>query len=216
MIRICKRCGASFDTSGSNYYCPACAAAARRENVYREHICTECSATFLGYPRSRYCPRCSAARRTEADKRYKKSGPNRPLGSTDICVVCGKEYTVESGRQRYCKACAKEQYRKHDAAAGRKWNAEHKDTLYPDKNSKRAPIRYCVVCGNQITSKTPTITCDNPECAKARRAQRQAAADYNRGHRSTPPEDYAPAKNRRAVQPQTSNDGRPYEPRRDI
>lgn len=105
--------------------------------VVKDRVCRQCGAVFQGGPRAWYCPACREERRHDADRRHKSKGTMRPLGSTDICTVCGKPYTVKSARQKYCPACAYEAVRAVDRPESRAWNQSHKDTYYPAKNAKR-------------------------------------------------------------------------------
>lgn len=105
--------------------------------VVKDRTCRQCGAVFSGGPRAWYCPSCRAERSKESNRRYKESGASRPLGSTDICTVCGKPYTVKSARQKYCLACAYEAVRAADRIASKEWNEAHKETYYPAKNAKR-------------------------------------------------------------------------------
>ena len=105
--------------------------------VVKDRTCRQCGAVFPGGPRAWYCPDCRAGRQREHSRRYKAKGPDRPLGSTDTCVVCGKTYTVNSSRQKYCPDCAYEAVRAVDRPASIAWNQAHKDTYYPDRNAKR-------------------------------------------------------------------------------
>jgi predicted Zn-ribbon and HTH transcriptional regulator len=111
--------------------------------VVKPRTCRECGAVFDGGPRAWYCPACRLARQREADARRRAKGrkADRPLGSTDKCVVCGKEYVVNSARQKYCPECAYDAVREVDRPASRAWNREHKDTYYPAKNEKRRKER---------------------------------------------------------------------------
>ena len=79
----------------------------------------------------------------EADARKRKKGRKaaRPLGGIDKCTVCGKEYVVKSGRQKYCPDCAYEAVRKVDRPASRAWNQANKETYYPARNEKRRKER---------------------------------------------------------------------------
>lgn len=106
--------------------------------VILPRTCRQCGAVFDGGPRAWYCPMCRAERAKEASARYKRKGKaDRPLGSVDKCVICGKEYTVNSARQKYCSDCAYEAVRAIDRPMSKKWNQEHKETCYPVKNAKR-------------------------------------------------------------------------------
>ncbi len=103
--RICRDCGKIFYGNLDSVSCPDCAAVSRYDNVIRERICIDCGRNFDGGPRAKRCPQCREIAKAETSRRYKKSGPCRPLGSLDNCEVCGKEYIVKSGRQKYCSDC---------------------------------------------------------------------------------------------------------------
>lgn len=107
--------------------------------VMLPRTCRQCGAVFDGGPRAWYCPTCRRERAKEANRRHRAKGrvADRPLGSTDKCVRCGKEYTVRSARQKYCPDCAYEGIQEADRPMSRKWNQEHKDTYYPARNAKR-------------------------------------------------------------------------------
>lgn len=112
-------------------------------SVVKDRICRACGATFLGGPRAWYCPVCRQERGKEAAKRFRQKGrvADRPLGSTDKCVRCGKEYVVNSARQKYCPDCAYDAVREVDRIASKAWNQSHKDQYYPDRNAKRRKQR---------------------------------------------------------------------------
>ena len=62
-----------------------------------------CSKEFLGGPRAFYCPDCRKIRTKEAQKRFRQGKTaKRKLGSVDKCELCGNEYIVTAGRQKYC------------------------------------------------------------------------------------------------------------------
>ena len=109
--------------------------------VVKPRTCRECGAVFDGGPRAWYCPACRLARQREADARRRAKGrkADRPLGSTDKCTVCGKEYVVKSSRQKYCPECAYDAVREVDRPASRAWNREHKDTY-----ATLSKIFFCV------------------------------------------------------------------------
>lgn len=86
------------------YFCDDCSKKLRAERTKQEKICEDCGRSFIGGPKSFRCPDCQRKindRRKQANKYY---GAERPLGSTDRCIVCGKEYVVEGGLQKYCSA----------------------------------------------------------------------------------------------------------------
>lgn len=105
--------------------------------VVKDRTCRQCGAVFRGGPRAWYCPSCRSERQREQNRRHKAKGPDRPIGSTDICVVCGKPYIVNGSRQKYCPDCAYDAVRAVDRPSSRAWNQAHKDTYYPARNAKR-------------------------------------------------------------------------------
>ena len=77
----------------------------------KELTCTQCGTRFVGYHTCQFCLACAADRKLAVDKRRRLQGANRPLGSIDKCAVCGKDYVVNSGMQKYCTDCASAAYR---------------------------------------------------------------------------------------------------------
>ena len=104
--RVCQRCGKTFSGGRFSHFCEDCLKQIKSESTYKERICVDCGRSFMGYPKSKRCPDCQHRRTLEANRRRNKTGTKRPLGSIDKCAVCGKEYVVNSGGQKYCPACA--------------------------------------------------------------------------------------------------------------
>lgn len=181
MRRICKYCGAEFDGTPDSTACPGCAAR-EKQSVIRMRTCRQCGASFLGGPRAFYCPPCRAERKKAAAKRYRENGPQRMLGSTDRCTVCGKEYVVKAARQTYCPDCAAAAVREIDRAQSRAWNREN---LLPSKRRaerKAAAAEIpCVVCGKLFAPHNASRTC-SAACSQARARQRnkKACENYSR------------------------------------
>lgn len=100
--KICQECGTHFWGSPGKYYCDACAKKVRASRVVRERTCIDCGATFMGGPKALRCTACRKAKQLERQRQARKEGSKRPLGSTDKCVICGKEYIVEAPLQKYC------------------------------------------------------------------------------------------------------------------
>ena len=116
-LKKCAKCGKLFNTAKNEQtLCDECVATAKSTTI-RPRTCRECGAIFDGGPRAWYCPECRKIREKESAKHYRDNGPSRPLGSIDRCSVCGKEYVVNSARQRYCPACAPEAIREVDREA---------------------------------------------------------------------------------------------------
>lgn len=177
---ICKNCGKIYLTDKpDSWYCPDCAAESKR-NVLCARVCATCGVEFVGYPRSKYCPQCRAEAQREANRRHKRNGAARPIGSVDICENCGKQYTVNGSRQRYCPDCAKGVVGEKVKQAKRQWAEDHRDEIAGQKAEKRKDRRICAVCGKPFSSPTPTVTC-SPECAAEQKRRRQAMADVKRG-----------------------------------
>lgn len=175
----CKKCGRLFDVEKSEaYLCPECATLARKSSVYQVRVCIDCGATFEGYPRSKRCPGCNRAVCLARKREQNKHGSLRKLGSTDKCAACGAEYVVESGMQRYCKACAEEAVRENTRAHKRAYNAANPEILEKARAARRGG-KVCVICGGIVPSGTPTVTC-SPECAAENRRRKQATAEARR------------------------------------
>lgn len=169
MQRICKYCGNTYDGNPGSSACPDCVAAQKKTTI-RPRTCRQCGKTFPGGPRAWYCPDCRHERRKAADIRSKRNGPARPIGSTDTCEICGAAYTVNSGRQRYCPACAADAIRENDRKQSRRWQAEN--TTPAERKAVRkaaaAPIA-CVVCGKMFVPTDASITC-SPKCSRINHA----------------------------------------------
>ena len=177
--RICPRCGDVFLSEKEQFLCPACRYKAAHEPRLVDHVCKQCGAEFTGGPRAIYCPKCRKIRKAEADRRHKKNGTSRKIGSTDICENCGKPYIVNGGLQRYCPECAKkilaEKMKPIKREYAAKYRAEHPDY----KKDIRENATVCVVCGKPFTATKPTNTC-SPECAAIRKKALQKKKDDKR------------------------------------
>lgn len=161
MKRICKYCGKEYDGDPGSTACPECAERVKK-SVVRIRTCTVCGREFPGYPSSRYCPECGAERKREVNAKCKRMGPRRPLGSMDKCAVCGKEYVVKSGLQKYCPECAHEAIRAADRKKSIEWN--RKNTTPERRKAERkiaAAEIECVVCGKKFVPTSRTTTCSD-------------------------------------------------------
>lgn len=144
MLRICQNCGITFEGKPAALKCPKCTAAVRQSSL-GQRICRGCGQSFQGGPHAWYCPDC----REEREKKKKvecnarqKAGTTRRIGSTDFCTICGKEYTVTSGNQRYCPSCAPDAIRKIDREQSRNWAKENNP---PEK--RRTANQAGLFCG---------------------------------------------------------------------
>lgn len=171
MLRICRQCATRYEGDPGSTLCPDCVAV-NRKNVIRDRICRSCGAVFPGGPRAWYCPGCRQERKREA-KRRNNRGAARPLGSTDLCVVCGGEYTVTCGHQKYCPACSPEATQAADRIGALKWYAQNGDPAQrrEQRQAGAAPIP-CAVCGREFRPADASITCST-ECSRELDRQRQ-------------------------------------------
>ncbi len=165
--RICKACGKTFEPEKQwRYLCPDCAKEARTNGAKRTHTCVICGAQFVSSPRAKYCPACRDGVARERAKKYRQKGPNRKIGSKDICEACGEEYIVTSGAQKYCKKCAEEAMAANDRKAALEYFEKHKEHLAEYKKQAYRHDKKCVVCGKMFYSGNASITC-SPECSAA-------------------------------------------------
>ena len=209
MERICKYCGRQYSGAPGSSACPDCVAA-QKKTTLRTRICRECGRSFSGGPRAWYCPECRAERVKEKDRGYHRNGPARQLGSIDQCKICGNDYIVKSGTQRYCPKCAPEQYREIDRQQSKAWYTANASP------AKRKTIRQassaaipCVVCGKLFVPTDRSLTC-SPECRSAyqsassstwERANRPSRNAYHKAQRkqiesAMTPEEYKAYRNR--------------------
>ena len=146
-----------------------------------DRVCKQCGITFLGGPRAWYCPGCRLERRRKRDVIRYHSGSARHLGDTDKCVVCGADYIVTGGNQKYCPDCAQAAVAKKDRQQAMEWYAENKAEYNPKRNEKRRVNQVtCTVCGKLFDrSGKPTKVC-SLECKEKRRKQWQREADAKR------------------------------------
>lgn len=186
-IRACKNCGQLFEvpTGKEAYLCEECARKSKYNSVLRERTCKICGASFTGYPRSFFCPECSAERKKQQKKIYKKRKASRPLGSTDVCENCGKEYIVNSGLQKYCPDCAEKKVKENIRAHKREYMAENIEKSEELKAETRGKRYICPICGKEFEKHTSAATC-SPECERELRRRRQNRSDIKRGKRKMP------------------------------
>lgn len=191
-LKICKKCGKIIQSDKDHpdiYLCPECSLQAKRDSVYREHTCKTCGTKFMGYPRSMFCPKCSGKRKKERAKKYRQNGgkPMRPLGSVDHCEICGKEYVVNSGRQRFCPDCADLAIKGNVKELKKQYYSQNKEEIFAYKKEMRSNRNVCVICGKVFDTDVSSVTC-SPKCAKELRKRWQSKTDLKRGKRKTPTE----------------------------
>lgn len=151
------------------------------DNVIRTRKCRQCGREFSGGPRAWYCPGCRMERKNRALERAGIDVVKRPLGSTDKCAICGKEYIVNGSRQRYCPDCASKAVKEVDRQQALKYYNDVKGTYNPARYKKRrVKTKICVICGKEFPCNgTARNTCSD-ECRKKQRQAWQRTADKNR------------------------------------
>ena len=167
MLRKCHKCGAEFEGTPDSVTCPDCVKKAKATTL-APRTCRQCGRIFQGGPRAWYCPECRLERQREANRRHKRNGTQRKLGSIDQCVICGKDYVVNAARQKYCPDCAAEAVRIVDREQSKKWNRENIDidARREARHGAAAEIK-CVICGKMFRPGSGgNLTC-SPECAEA-------------------------------------------------
>ena len=182
----CQNCGKIVQADGEKVFCPECRAELKANSTLAERTCRGCERTFVGGPRAWYCHECRAERKKETDRRHRKNGTQRKLGSVDHCEICGKEYIVEGGLQRYCKNCAEDAVREIDRAQGREWNKKNKDRMLAQKKERKENRKACAVCRKQFYTGGPEVTCSE-ECAKVWKSYNMAMTDFKRARREKEP-----------------------------
>lgn len=158
--RGCPVCGKMFYGRGDARLCPECAKTSRVQSVIRERTCIDCGVAFPGGPRAKRCPECRRIAAYENQKRFKRTGSRRPLGSTDRCQLCGKEYTVESGRQKYCRSCQRDGLLQ--------WQREHKkeynkkpEQVKSKKQFRKERQKVCEYCLRVFWSNVSSNYCSD-------------------------------------------------------
>lgn len=179
--KLCQDCGIEFFGGPDCHYCPDCAKLRKSDTVIRIRVCQDCGIEFFGGPRAKRCPNCAFAARKETQKKHKRNGTMRPIGSLDKCTVCGQEYTVVSGRQKYCSdEC------QHKGVL--EWQRIHKKgyhhTSGQDAQKKKRRIqtqKVCIYCLTPFTSNTPTNVCSD-YCRAEQKKLQQCISDIRRGY----------------------------------
>lgn len=231
MKRICQACGRIFNGDPAALKCPDCVKDAKSSTL-RDRTCRACGKIFSGGPRAWYCPECRSERQKSQSRQFKarkRAGAVRELGSTDICVICGKPYIVTGGLQRYCPACAPDAVRAIDREQSRAWNDAHTtpEQRKADRRVAAAQIP-CVICGKLFTpapdranAKTCSLSCaqeltrrNQIKFERIHKEKRTAAKRANRKKRESAmsPEEYTEYRaeiNRRARENYTKRKQKP-------
>lgn len=180
--RACKQCGKIFYGNMDCLLCPECAKESRIKNVVRDRICIDCGTTFQGGPRARRCPDCRQAAKNQTVKPFKKNSAKRPIGSMDICQVCGHEYTVISGRQKYCSgACQRVAVLEWQRKRKQEYN-KNPAVTQARKVRRAGKQKVCVYCLRVFSSTTSSNVCSD-YCRAKRQQLNQCIADIKRGEK---------------------------------
>lgn len=169
MIRQCKRCKKQFEPATSDtYYCDDCRIVLKRESVFKSAICAECGKQFIGGIAAKYCPECRRKKANEASAKCKKNKDKRKLGSTDYCQKCGAEYTVKSGKQKYCAECAGIALAEHNREVSQQRYHENnlKEKQAEQKRELKRESTVCPACGKPFTPNRANQMYCSAECRK--------------------------------------------------
>lgn len=159
----------------------------RKWRCYKLLTCSDCGREYTGHIKTIRCPECQAEadRMHNAEYRQRKlAGKAREIGSTAICERCGAAYTVESGLQRYCKACAPVAIKEKRNQSSREWNqAAYADPEKRDgKNEARRAVplpHTCTVCGKTFYTTGESLYCSE-DCRQKARKEYQTRYDQER------------------------------------
>lgn len=169
-------------------------------------MCVDCGAHYLGYPRSMRCPLCRAEAESKALMEYrerKRAGKARAVGSTDLCEVCGRPYTVAGGMQRMCEDCARERTRARALEsyhADKEAKLERRRELRAGTTAQAAKMRTkrCPTCGKDFTPDARHRVYCSDACAAARTMARgNAPAEKQHGLEGRPIERFMETENGR-------------------
>lgn len=157
-IRICMSCRKPFYGVRDQFFCPSCAEDRKINKPAMKMTCKDCGIMFLAHSaNAKRCAKCAEAEKQEAHMRYRANGIQRAIGSTDKCVLCGKEYTVTSSSQRYCSSeCRNIAYRPKKNEHAR----EYRRTCETRKRRKQV-INLCVYCLQPFKNHTASNTCSD-------------------------------------------------------
>lgn len=185
-LKTCAVCGKPLPPRRFQFCSDECqrAAANQRRNALtpgrhgpkpKTIICPDCGREVQVYSKSYRCPDCQReadARALAEFRKRKAAGKTRPIGSMDLCQRCGQPYAVESGMQKYCKACAGEallEYNRVKGIANYHEKYDGDSDAKAERNRKRRLPRYspinCQVCGREFIPETRHSLFCSPKCA---------------------------------------------------
>lgn len=145
----CKGCGAVIEATGEQCYCDECRKE-KQNTLLRERICKNCGVSFVGYPRSFFCDTCRIEKEKERKRIYNqraKAGITLKIGSIKPCENCGKDFSINSARQRYCNKCRKEEVKKNISALKIEYRKEHADEQMERQKENKKFRKICIICG---------------------------------------------------------------------
>lgn len=179
---MCARCGKILKSIDEHYYCPDCAKKVRQENVVKLRTCVDCGMEFYGGPRAKRCPECSLERRRFVQNEQQKRGVRRPLGTKDYCELCGSEYIVRSGLQKYCSDQCQHKaglllLREYKSKNNVKYRSKRKER----RANKIFVCEYCSKKFKRTQANKSTVYCSD-FCRKEQHKLRQCIHDINRGY----------------------------------
>ena len=178
MVRVCKECGIKFETTTPRQrLCEKCrnsrTRSVKRARELRECVCVQCGKTFWGRQGSKFCQACNTERKADQRVRaYKRkcAGKARAIGSIDICQMCGGEYIVNGGAQKFCPECGKKRRAENIKKFNVRYWRENKNRLTAQAFSNTVDSTICRWCGKAFTASHDNFTTCSPECAKKYKA----------------------------------------------
>lgn len=193
--KTCVVCGAPLPPRRQRYCSEACSLAFERRrakdeykptgrpSLYRDKICPDCGVSFVGHIKTKRCKSCQAEADRKHDRECKQRaalGKVRRLGSIDLCEICGKPYTVNGGKQRYCSTCAPIANRKIHNDFNRAYYSYPANAARKSASRLRDPMSYtCEVCGATFSSRAFSLTC-SADCRAIHRKAYMSAYDADR------------------------------------
>lgn len=159
-LRSCAQCGKTFYGGIDCTKCPECARESRGTSVVRMRVCVDCGRSFEGGPRARRCPECRVVSRKEYARQRRGACTVRPLGSLDLCKICGREYTVESGRQKYCLDCRRDAVLAWQRGRKKEYS-KRPETVCSRQERRKERKKICVYCLRPFWDGTPSNTCSD-------------------------------------------------------
>lgn len=180
-FKACQSCGEPFHGGSDRFYCDKCAKNLKTD-IYRLTKCADCGVDVELPPKSFRCRDCQKKVNKDNNKLFRQRGAKRPLGSTDICVICQKEYTVISGKQKYCsKACQNKGVKSVVKEVKKEYN-QRTEVKVKKQERRKEQIHICIYCLQKFKTNKPINTCSD-FCKAEQKKLIQAYADVSRGQK---------------------------------